>query len=57
MLCFCFLALLTGLVFWNLDDGLDGTRNRISVLFLHAMFLLLMVRGRAGGPRHLRIDC
>jgi hypothetical protein len=45
MMCFAFLSLLTGLVFWNLDEGVDGTRNRINVLFLHTMFLLLMVWG------------
>ncbi|GBF91578.1 hypothetical protein Rsub_04318 [Raphidocelis subcapitata] len=42
MLCFVLLACFMGLVFWNLDLGADGTRNRVNALFLHTMFLLLM---------------
>ncbi|KAI8475784.1 MAG: hypothetical protein J3K34DRAFT_517194 [Monoraphidium minutum] len=42
MLCFTVLAVFTGLVYWNLDEGVDGMRNRINLLFINSMFLLLM---------------
>lgn len=48
MLCFAMLSVFSGLVFWNLDDGVSGMVNRINLLFMHAMFLLLMVRGLDG---------
>ncbi len=51
MLCFCILSIFNGLVYWNLDDGMTGTLNRVNVLFLHCMFLLLMVGGGRGGYR------
>ena len=51
MLCFVALACFTGLVYWNLDLGADGTRNRVNALFLHTQFLLLMVRWGGSGCR------
>lgn len=42
MFCFCLLAVFTGLVFWNQDEGVDGMRNKVNLLYIHTMFLLLM---------------
>lgn len=31
MLCFALLATFTGLIFWNLDESIDGTRTKVCV--------------------------